>query len=111
MNKRNFILCLAISCLLVYLTGCANDTKINGYDKYSDNSFNGIIIEINDDTILIEPDDNDEYLNSYSRILINMINNDSQTYEIGDKVRVTYRGGINDINPAQLEAIKIELIN
>jgi len=99
------------------VTGCGDnveDVQKNDnsgiIEKKNTRILNGVIIEVNLNSIIVKPDSDDQYLKSYERIQINLTD-DSKIYEIGDKVKIIYKGGINDIDPAQLEVLTIEYIN
>lgn len=74
----------------------------------SEKQFKGKIVEINDNTIIVEPEENTLERKSSDKIIIKEVYNEYVV--IGDKVLITYNGLIEESYPAQISANKIEVI-
>ena len=70
--------------------------------------FVGTILEINDNSIVVEPVEGSYERKSSDKIIIEKITTDD--YVIGDKIKITYNGLINESYPVQINATEIELI-
>ncbi len=93
---------LLLICLIL-LTGCGNKPI------YS-NSFKGKIIECNENSMVVKPDENEEEFKSSDQFNI-PFTEDYQTCKVNDYVKIEYIGGIEESYPAQINVQKIELIN
>ena len=77
-------------------------------------TFIGTIIEANDNSIIVEPDEGTAERNSSDKISMGINRPTSGVndfYVVGNKVMITYNGNINESYPAQISAIKIELVS
>lgn len=70
--------------------------------------FIATILEVNDNSIMVEPIEGAHERKSSDKIVIKRINTDN--YAVGDKVKITYNGLINESYPAQISATEIELV-
>ena len=70
--------------------------------------FMGTILEVNKNSIIVEPSAGSHERKSSDKIIIKRVNTDN--YEIGDKLKITYNGLIEESYPAQITANEIELI-
>lgn len=70
--------------------------------------FVGTILEANENSIIIEPMEGSHESKSSDKIIVKRINNEE--YAVGDKVKITYNGLINESYPAQISATEIELL-
>lgn len=113
-----FILVLIVTFSLV---SCARDEKNSGEisDKAGDmddyggepvSAFSGIIIEIGDNWILVEPDAESNEAKSADRISLSL-NDIAIDAKAGDRVAILYEGGIAESYPAQISnVISVEVI-
>lgn len=75
--------------------------------------FIGKIIEAGEDFIIVEPDKGTVERKSSDKIRIMIerpVSGVNDFYVVGNKVRITYNGWINESYPAQIDAIKVELV-
>ena len=82
-------------------------------DTKKEYQFIGIIIESGKDYIIVEPDEGTNERKSSDRISIGIDRPTSGVndfYVVGNRVRITYNGFINESYPAQIDAFKIELV-
>ena len=70
--------------------------------------FIGTILDFNDNSIIVEPIEGSHESKSSDKIIIKRINADN--YVIGDRIKITYNGLVNESYPAQITATEIELI-
>lgn len=92
---------LLLSCLIL-LTGCGNK-------QVDSNSFKGKIIECNENSMIVKPDENEEEFRSSDQFNI-AFTEEYQTCKVNDYVKIEYTGGIEESYPAQINVQKIELI-
>ena len=77
-------------------------------------SFTGTIIEANDNSIIVKPDEGTNEIKSSDKISMSINRPTSginDFYVVGNKVKITYNGNINESYPAYISAIKIELVS
>lgn len=84
-------------------TNGSNDTV-----SYDEHFFYGKILEVSSSYIIVEPNENEEERKSSDKFSVEL-KNDNTTYKVGDNVKITYNGGINESYPAQIGTTKIEL--
>lgn len=84
-------------------TNGSNDTV-----SYDEHFFYGKILEVSSSYIIVEPNENEEEIKSSDKFSVEL-KNDNTTYKVGDNVKITYNGGINESYPAQIGTTKIEL--
>ena len=95
--KKLVALILALMCM-ISLGGC-NNRSMN-YIISNEPSITGIVKETNENSILIE-NDNDEYW-----VSLNVENKDSMTsFSIGDEVVVYYDGNVAESDPMQINTV------
>ena len=105
--KRLSILAILAVISILYLTGCS--------EKDTDAYFNATVLEIHENSILVEPFEGSEELKSADRILAScIINSNHKVPEMkeGTTVRIVYNGIIAETYPAQInEVYAIYLVN
>lgn len=87
------------------------DVTISDDKEYT---FIGTIIEAFDDSIIVEPGEDTIERKSSDKISMGIERPTSgiiDFYVVGNKVKITYNGNINESYPAQISAIKIELVS
>ena len=83
------------------------------YELEDEFQFVGVIVDVGDDFIIVEPDVGTNERKSSDKIRIKIerpLSGVNDFYVVGNKVRVTYNGFINESYPAQIDAIKVELV-
>lgn len=86
----------------------------NGTISSEEHVFIGTIIEAYDTSIVVEPEKGTYERNSSDKISMGIERPTSgiiDFYVVGNKVKITYNGNINESYPALIEAIKIELVS
>mgnify|MGYP003295990688 CR=1 FL=1 len=73
------------------------------------NSFFGTVVESNLSYIIVEPSENEAIRNSADKISIGLEKNNDALYVVGTNVKVTYKGGIMEKYPAQVNVVDIEI--
>ena len=95
------------------ITVVQNQATKSGNSQNADNQekvyFYGKIIESNEDSIVVEPNENEEIRKSADKISIGLEKNLDYMYEVGTNVKITYNGVIMETYPAQVEAMDIEI--
>ena len=100
--KRYLSIILACICILS-LIGCGES---------SSSTFKAIILEITDNSYLVEPVEGSNELRSADQIMVAMKNLDpSLEPEVGDTIKIKYRGAIMETYPAQIgDVINIKVV-
>ena len=83
--------------------------NVNTDEQYQ---FIGTIIEANENSVIVEPDEGSNERKSSDKISINITrptNGINDFYVVGNKIKITYNGNIMESYPAQINATKIEL--
>lgn len=103
MEKRMIALLLLCSCFI--LGGCV-------YGKEYSSTFKATILEIYGNSYLVEPMNGSRELRSSDQILVFMENADSSVEpEVGDVIKIKYRGGILESYPGQIiDVLSIKVI-
>ena len=95
------------------ITVVQNQATKSGNSQNADNQekvyFYGKIIESNENSIIVEPNENEEIRKSADKISIGLEKNLDYMYEVGTNVKITYNGVIMETYPAQVEAMDIEI--
>lgn len=112
MRRLSFIWMILISVLV--LVGCKSKEADSKPEK---TSFNAVVLEVNEDILLVEPEEDAAERKSCDRIQVGLSgmeeNRTSElldTVEAGDIVCVTYNGEIMETYPAQISAYDVTLI-
>lgn len=85
-------------------------SKKNNQQSEVEYSFYGKVVETTADSIIVEPNEEEEERKSADKILIGLGENTDEQYRMGTNVKVTYNGMIMESYPAQVEVIKIEVV-
>lgn len=101
MKKYSSIL-LSILFILSFM-GCGKKEPVGDPPSVS---FQATILEINDQTYLVEPVEGSNELKSSDQIVVPMKNmNPSPEPEIGDVIEITYDGSIAESDPARITEV------
>lgn len=103
MNIKSKLSIIAISLLSLSLLSACNNTKI---DK--ENSFVASVLEVQDNSILVETDD--EEIGSDKAVISFEKGKEIKSYEVGDEVTIYYDGVIKETYPVQITALLITKI-
>lgn len=100
--KKNISIILSIMCILS-LVGCGKKEPVGDPPSVS---FQATILEINNQTYLVEPVEGSQELKSADQITVPMKNLDpSLEPEIGDIIEIKYNGEIAESYPAQITEV------
>lgn len=72
-------------------------------------TFNGKVIEANQNSIIVEPNEGEEIRKTADKISVGLGKNNDEKYEVGSIVKIIYTGSIMETYPAQIEAVSIEV--
>lgn len=116
MDKRSIlwiILVLIAAILLITFVKNIIGNREGNIDKVS---FNAIVIENMGNSILVNPVEGSQELQSSDKIVVrvpvdNATLKDLSEFKVGSKVKITYDGMIMESYPAQINAYDVELIN
>ncbi len=72
-------------------------------------TFNGKVIEANQNSIIVEPNAGEDIRKSADKISVKLGKNNDEKYEVGSIVKIVYTGYIMETYPAQIEAVSIEV--
>ena len=107
--KKN-LFCILIFVLAFTLVACGGRSG-KDFDKPDDlYTFEATILEIHDSYFLVEPAADSQEINSSDKIHVSTQNADpSIQWQVGDLVRITYNGQIQELYPAILPQVyKVE---
>ena len=110
--KKVFAIVCTLICLLSLVACGARSGK--DFDKPDDlYTFEATILEIHDSYFLVEPAADSQEINSSDKIHVSTQNADSSTqWQVGDSVRITYNGQIQELYPAILPQVyKVEKLS
>ncbi|WFA09300.1 DUF3221 domain-containing protein [Tissierella sp. Yu-01] len=103
--KRMVTTFLMIFCLSTLLSGCG---KVTNHDSNKSNSdtFTGTILEINEESILVEPLEGEDILKSADKISVNTKGIElPEDFIEGNVVEIIYSGEILESYPAQINDV------
>ena len=107
---KNIILLLL---LLILLTGCTRPMNMN--TVLNEPNFTGIVEEVNDQSILVRVNEDEEEIRSSDLISVSLdveIKDSMNEFNIGDEICVYYDGNIAESYPAQVNRVyAIVLVN
>jgi hypothetical protein len=104
--KKRILLILCIIALVMGFTAC---TGVGNNDP-AEHLFTGTIIEKNDQTVIVEPDNGEEIRSSGDKVSVVLPDN-SLNLQVGDSVVVGYDGDVMESYPLQINLISIEKLN
>ena len=76
--------------------------------------FDAKIIEVNEETIMVKVLNSEGSFKVNEKVIVKTpisINENNITYNVGDKVKITFNGIVLTSNPAQISAYSVEVIN
>lgn len=100
--KKSISIILSILWIL-FLMGCSKKEPVGDPPSVS---FKANVLEINDQTYLVEPVEGSDELKSSDQIVVSMKNiNPSPEPKVGDVIEITYDGSIAESYPAQITEV------
>lgn len=103
--KNKMLVFLIFSVVILNFTGCSS--KKNQTDIHS---FNATIEKCEENSMVVRPDEYEFIYTSANAVRVDFIN-DYNLCEINKRVKITYKGNINESYPAQIGTTKIESID
>ena len=97
--KKKLYSSICLLCLAVIIL-CAYGKQEKGNNEPKTITFQATIIEVNSDTIIVEPVDGSSELNSADKFSIS--NDENLELQVGNLLEITYNGDIMESYPAQL---------
>ena len=104
--KKTIFTILICGVMILGLTGCNNSEKKDDNDIHT---FEGTIVECEQKSMIVKPNESEEEFKSSDKFRIEYVN-DFNSCKIDDKVKITYKGMINESYPAQIGTTNIEII-
>lgn len=99
MNRKLLLVLIVVLGLMV--AGCSQEVT---------EEFVGTITEINGLTAIVQPDEDEEIRNSGDLVEVSLSVSDNFEFMVGDRVKVTHNGQIQEKYPLGIETISVELI-
>ncbi len=90
--------------MILELTWCNNTEK---YDIDDIHTFKGTIIECGQKSMIVQPNESEAEFKSSDKFRIEYVDG-FNSCNVGDKVKITYKGMINESYPAQIYTTKIK---
>ncbi len=100
--KKTILIC---GLIVLLLTGCSTSTKEKTTDIHS---FEGTIVECEQKSMIVRPNESEDEYKSSDKFNIDYVDS-FDSCNVGDVVKITYEGEINEIYPAQIGVTNIEL--
>lgn len=108
-KTRIEVMCVAENELDMDVYIKCNDYEDENYSNWEERHlFIATILEVNENSIIVKPVEGSYESKSSDKIIIKRIFSDN--YVVGDKVKITYDGLIEESYPAQIGASEIELL-
>lgn len=104
--KKTIFTILLCGVMILGLTGCNNSEKKDDNDIHT---FDGTIIECEKESMIVSPNENTEEHKSSDKFRIEYVNS-FNSCNVGNKVKITYKGMINESYPAQIGTTNIEVV-
>ncbi|MBU7592827.1 DUF3221 domain-containing protein [Metabacillus halosaccharovorans] len=105
MKKRNSLLIIILLSSLLY--ACNSEYNKNEKDEVNA-TFIGTIEEITENKIGLVDVEGGEILSSGSRVSVKLSVNPTETFQIGDKIKVGFDGTIMESFPIQINTLTVE---
>lgn len=96
---KKTILTIGVFVLALILSGCEN--------KDTEKTFEATILECKENSMIVKPDESESEYKSSEQFSISFVGN-YNSCEVDGKVKITYKGDINESFPAQIDTVKIE---
>ena len=104
--KKKILSMVLCGIMLIGLAGCNNAEKKDADDIHS---FKGTIIECEQESMIVQPNESEIEFKSSDKFRVNYVEG-FNSCNIGDTVKITYKGMINESYPAQIGTTSIEVI-
>jgi len=119
MNKKILKIILAIAIIIILITvgtivaknfdGNEDQNLSNILNNVGEDGFIAYVLEQNGKSLTVKPAEIEGERKSSDKFYVSL-GESNETFEIGDKVRITYTGGIMEVYPARVNAINVEKI-
>ena len=104
--KKTIFTILICGVMILGLTGCNNSEKKDDNDIHT---FEGTIVECEQKSMIVRPNESEEEFKSSDKFRIEYVNG-FNSCNVGNKVKITYKGMINESYPAQIGTTNIEVV-
>ena len=104
--KKTILTIVLCGVIVLGMTGCNNSEKKDDNDIHT---FEGTIIECEKESMIVSPNENTEEHKSSDKFRIEYVNG-FNSCNVGNKVKITYKGMINESYPAQIGTTNIEVV-
>ena len=104
--KKAIFTILICGVMILGLTGCNNSEKKDDNDIHT---FVGTIIECEKESMIVSPNENTEEHKSSDKFRIEYVNG-FNSCNVGNNVKITYKGMIDESYPAQIGTTNIEVV-
>lgn len=104
--KKKILSMVLCGIMLIGLAGCNNAEKKDADDIHS---FKGTIIECEQESMIVQPNESEAEFKSSDKFRVNYVEG-FNSCNIGDTVKIAYKGMINESYPAQIGTTSIEVI-
>lgn len=104
--KKAIFTILICGVMILGLTGCNNSEKKDDNDIHT---FEGTIIECEKESMIVSPNENTEEHKSSDKFRIEYVNG-FNSCNVGNNVKITYKGMIDESYPAQIGTTNIEVV-
>lgn len=104
--KKTILTIFICEFMVLGLIGCNKSEKNDDNDIHT---FIGTIVECKQNFMIVQPNENEAEFKSSNKFKIEYVN-DFNSCKVEDKVKITYKGMINESYPAQIGTTNIEII-
>lgn len=87
---------------------CDSEDVENNYENEAKPTFIGMIEEINGDSAIVYVEEGD--ISDGSIVFVNLSVNITETFQVGDQIKVKFDGPVLESHPAQINTLLVELI-
>ena len=104
--KKTILTILLCGVIVLGMTGCGNSEKTDDNDIHT---FEGTIVECEQKFMIVQPNENEEEFKSSDKFRIEYVDG-FNSCNVDGKVKITYKGMINESYPAQIGTTSIEIV-
>lgn len=106
MKNKASVLFLVIILMLPFISGCGHKKDIDNGEY----TFTAEIIEINNDSVLVQPFGEGDGISGVDKVLFSTTNLPELDIKIGSKIKVSYNGQVMYSLPAQINPLSWQLL-
>lgn len=116
MKKIKIVLFISVMSMFIILAGCGKEEENQKAGVATEVYFKAVVIEVNENSFLVEPEDDASEKKSADKIVVGVKNLEDEEslqmieqIEVGDIVNIGYDGMIAETYPAQITALEISI--